>query len=398
MARSLTRWVVATVCMLGAVALAYLPPRGASADRYRSSFVITPVLQPTAARLRAQGLAEEWRRAQAALRLMEGGERLTTGAQGPTLLLTGSASIPAAARLRVAAALDTVWRHLGLAETKITVAIIVELSAPRAEPSGTPRVNRETPAYLLPDSSDRTRCVVLIPAGVYWTNVILGQQTPGQASGVPHLQLWLKGVLGPCAFYAAFGAPGKPVLRWLGRRGFDLALYPDWDASPGTAPSTESAGFMMNELGTPWYWDFLYRQSFPAVACLAGRSSSCRTAVVGRADQVVRDSVPRFVASPRSWWRQQQLVGGERYLADVAREVGRERFLRFWNSPLPVDTALAAALRAPVGEWTRRWQRRFAPQLALGPAAPLGVTLLGIVLGAAAVASVVLTAARRQVR
>jgi hypothetical protein len=91
-------------------------------------------------------------------------------------------------------------------------------------------------------------------------------------------------------------------------------------------------------------------------------------------------------------------VGGERYLADVAREVGRERFLRFWNSSLPVDTALAAALRAPVGEWSARWQRRFGPRLPLGPAAPLSAMLLGIVLGGAAVASVVLTASRREVR
>jgi hypothetical protein len=396
MARGVKGWVAATVLMLGGVALAYLPPRGARADRYRSAFVVTPFLHPTAARLRVQGLAEEWRRTQATVRLMEGRERLPAGARGPTLLLTGFDSIPAAAHRRVAAALDTVWQHLGLDETKVIVGVSVELRTPRPEASHTPRMNLETPAYLLPDSSHRAACIALIPASIYWTSVILGRQAPGQLSGVPHLQLWLKGVLGPCAFYAAFGAPGKPVLHWLGRRGFDLALYPDWDAAPGA--TSGGAEFRMIDRRTYWYWDFIYHQSFTAVACLAGRSSSCRAAVVGRADEVVDDSVPRFVTSSRWWWRQQQLVGGERYLGDVAREVGRERFLRFWNSSMPVDTALAAALRAPVGEWTKRWQGRFAPRLPLGPAAPLRAMLLGIVLAGAAVASVVLTASRRQVR
>ena len=396
MALGLKRWVAATVLGLGAVALAYLPPRGARADRYRSHFMITPVLRPTAARLRVQGLAEEWRTAHAAVRLIEGREEVAAAARSPTVLLTGSDSIPAAARLRVAAALDTVWRRLGLGETKITVGVIIELSAAHPAASHTPKMSRETPAYLLPDSSDRTTCIALIPASVYWTSVILGRQPTGQPSGHPHLQLWLKGVLGPCAFYAAFGAPGKPVLRWLGRRGFDVALYPDWDTAPGVAPS--SAGFMTYERRTQWAWDLVYHQTFTAVGCLAGRSTSCRAAVVGSADRAAGDSVPRLIASNRSWWRQQQLVGGERYLADVAREVGRERFLRFWNSSLPVDTALAAALRAPVGEWTARWQRRFAPRLPLGAAAPLSATLLGIVLGGAAVASVLLTASRREVR
>ena len=395
MARSVTGWVGATVCILVAVAFAYLPPRGAPALRSGSLFAFTPP-QASAARQRVQELAEEWRRAAATVRLLEGRARVLAGTPGPTLLLVGVDSVPAAARSRVVAALDTVWRGLGLGETKVAVGLIIDVSAARPPTPRAPRPNRETPAYLLPDSTDRTACLAMIPTSVYWASVILGQRTPGQPSGVPHLQLWLKGVLGPCAFYAAFGAPGQPVRRWLGARAFDLALYPDWDAGPPVASS--GAGFMMNDGRSQWYWGFVYHQSFSAVACLAGRAASCRAAVVGGADEGSPDSLPRFMGSNRVWWRSQRLVGGERYLADVAREVGPERFVRFWNTSMPVDTALAVALRAPVGEWTKAWQRRFAPLLPLGPAAPLGATLLGVVLGAAAVGSVVLTASRRQVR
>ncbi|HYT70127.1 MAG TPA: hypothetical protein VEK78_02025, partial [Gemmatimonadales bacterium] len=62
------------------------------------------------------------------------------------------------------------------------------------------------------------------------------------------------------------------------------------------------------------------------------------------------------------------------------------------------DTALAAALKMPVGEWTERWERRFVPRLPLGAAAPLGASGLGVLLAGAALASVALGAKRRQVR
>jgi len=97
------------------------------------------------------------------------------------------------------------------------------------------------------------------------------------------------------------------------------------------------------------------------------------------------------------WWRTQRLLPGERFLADVARVVGRDRFLRFWSSPLPVDTALALALRKPVGEWTADWQRSYAPRLRLGAAAPLGAYILSLLLAALAVSGVALTVSRRQV-
>jgi hypothetical protein len=110
------------------------------------------------------------------------------------------------------------------------------------------------------------------------------------------------------------------------------------------------------------------------------------------------DSVPRVVTLGQWWWKSQRLVAANSYLSDVAREVGRDRFLRFWSSTQPVDTALAVALRMPVGEWTVRWEGRFAPPLPLGAAAPRSASVLALLLAAAAVGSVALTARRRQVR
>jgi AcrR family transcriptional regulator len=109
-------------------------------------------------------------------------------------------------------------------------------------------------------------------------------------------------------------------------------------------------------------------------------------------------TIPQVVRIERRWWRTQHLLPGERYLSDVARAIGRDRFLSFWTSPLPVDTALAAALKQPVGEWTEQWERRFVPRIRLGAAAPLDATALALVLAAVAVALVALRASRRQVR
>jgi hypothetical protein len=92
------------------------------------------------------------------------------------------------------------------------------------------------------------------------------------------------------------------------------------------------------------------------------------------------------------------LVEGQRFLGDVARAVGRDRFLSFWTSALPVDSALAAALKRPVGEWTADWQRDFVRPIRLGPAPPLGGVAIALLIAALAVAVVAITASRRQVR
>src|SRR5437667_1689570 len=72
MARELRWWVAAALLACGAVALAYLPPRGAGG---KSRLRDEPFRQ-TPARQRAQALAAQWRAASLALRLPEYRKRL----------------------------------------------------------------------------------------------------------------------------------------------------------------------------------------------------------------------------------------------------------------------------------------------------------------------------------
>jgi len=127
---------------------------------------------------------------------------------------------------------------------------------------------------------------------------------------------------------------------------------------------------------------------------MAGRAEACRHTALGRGSG---DPVP-VVSAEQQWWKPPSLAGADRYFADLVDDIGPERFGRFWNSEFPADTALATAMRMPVGEWTRRWQATLVPPIRLGPVAPLSAAVLATLLGVVAVVLVMLTATRRQVR
>jgi hypothetical protein len=397
MARDLRWWLGGALAACSIIAAGYVPPRGAAPDdRSRDR---RP--QPTAARLRAQALANQWRAADLALRLAqyrhqvepELVRRRATDQPGPALLVDAPDTIPQYARALVRSALDTVWRQLGLGVSKVVVGVVVDFWRSEAiRTRETPKATHDLSGHLLPDSTDRATCLALVPAW-YWTRALTVTRPPASNQQVED---WLRSGLGQCAFFAAYGVPGSAVRRWLARRNYDLARFPDWDRQWQERP--EDAWLVTNPNTKRWWWEGLYQLPIAAIGCLGGRAGSCRAAVLTGAGDSYDDSLPRlFKTDLRWWWRQQRLVHGSRYLADVARDVGHDRFLRFWNSTEPVDTALAAALRMPVGEWTERWERRFAPRLPLGAAAPFSAAALGILLAGAALVSVALGAARRQV-
>jgi hypothetical protein len=299
------------------------------------------------------------------------------------MIIDGSDTLSDSIRHVLETELDAVWHKLGLNVTKISVGVVLDIR------TGSQRASSSL--YLLPDSSHRSSCIALLPAA-YWGRSLLAGTLP---SPIARFQAWLQNGLGPCAFYAAFGSPGGAIGRWLSQRNFDLALYPQWGKVDRTQ-SEPSQTLSTSDLSqNRWFWMDAYRLPPSAIGCLAGRDSSCRAAVLGKAG--AGDSVLHMVTT-RRWWLGQALVGGDRYLADVREAVGARRFREFWNSELPVDTALAAVLRTPVGEWTRRWESGLAPMIRLGPAAPVTAVLLGLLLAAGAVGWVARTVARREVR
>src|SRR5438105_9714391 len=286
MVRELRWWVAAALLACGAVALAYLPPRGAGG---KSRLRDEPFRQ-TPARQRAQALAAQWRAASLALRLPEYRKRLQPellrrrerDEPGPALLLEAPDSLAPFVRERVRAVLDTVSRQLGLGVTKVSVGLVVDLRRYVSAKAGeTPSQDVESPAYLFPDSSDRTTCVALIPAW-RWTRT-LAAQPPVRGQEVKD---WLRTGLGPCAFYAVYGAPGKGVQYWLARRGYDLAPLPLLDRERLERPQYS---FVMSQDGTRWWWGSVYSFPVTAIGCLAGRTLSCRAGVLSGAEEGADD-------------------------------------------------------------------------------------------------------------
>jgi hypothetical protein len=386
---SLKRWVLVGLVACLALALAYLPPRGAESSG--KSIFVSQSLQGTPARQRAQALADEWRNADAAVRLLEDRQRVSRDSlrASPTIVFHGP-TLPPNAVHNVETVMDSVWRDLGLGETKVRVTLVLELQRPYGS-ADTPTPLQDRVAYLAPDSAHRTTCMAYLPAGPYWTLFIQGKRH----EGFGRFSQWLEAGLGPCAFYAAYGTPGRSVESWLAARHWDVGLYL---GSHGIAGQRFSSLNLIGNPSSPWYWEAVY--SFPpaTVACLAGRPSGCRAAVLAGAAEARTIPIPNVVLVERRWWRVQHLLPGERYLGDVARTLGRDRFLDFWTSGQPVDTALAAALKQPVGEWTADWERGFVQPIRLGPAAPLGGVAIALAITVFAIVVVAGTASRRQVR
>ena len=391
-------WVAATIGVCAVVATAYIPPRGSRTSR-RENRLFTQLAGATSARVRAQALADEWRAAHQARRLLEARKELEARLRrsprvGPMLVVVASDSIAALLTASVAPKLDSAWHDLGLNETKISVGLLVDSTASGGTAAP---VEAASISYLLPDTAGRTLCVARVVENVGWRNAILRNSAGPQDEW---LRRWLKGLLGPCAFFAAYGTPSKAVRNWLENRGFDLALYPNWDESPNSS----GRGTDVPGLGTDrrWWWEYIYHQSFPAVACIAGRAAGCREAVLAASGDERHASPPSIVATDRGFWRRQRLIGSTTYLSRVAHEIGRDRFLEFWTSPLPVDSALSHALRQPVGDWTAAWQRRLVGsagrELRLGASAPLTSSLLAVLLAAVALATVALTVHKREIR
>lgn len=379
---------VGIACLV--IAAAYLPPRGGSPER--APRFANPAHPQGAKRVRAGMLAAEWRTADRAARLAEYREQLRPqiddlrcrDAAGPALLFVGP--LPDAARVTIAAKLDTAWRALQLGAPKVAVGVVVRM--PEADVASRdrvpPRQNSNSPAFLLPDSSDRSTCVVLLPLD-YWG------RRPEQIAANPQLDAWLRSGLGPCAYFAALGAPAASVGRWLRARKFDLVLGVGWDR-PNSART--SGWFGPAERHSPWFWRLLYGLPTDAVGCLGGREDGCRRAILAGADGTA-PAGGEFDAF--QWWRRQSLIGGEWYVSDLMRSFGRDRVARFWGSDLTVDSAFVEAMGVDIGAWTRRWQREQVEPVILGPRPPAGASVLSILLAAVAVGASARLAVRRRV-
>ncbi|HKI96657.1 MAG TPA: hypothetical protein VJ992_15315 [Gemmatimonadales bacterium] len=349
MAPGLTRATAAAGLLCAAIVVAYLPP----AVRTSPNAGMWSATEESMTKRHAQALDAAVRRAEVTLRLSRERdallERMERTAGGGIFIGTaGQEGTPPTARVR--AAVDSVWAALPRHDAGMRVGVkIVRMDS---APPGLDGHQVAEVWTLPPATTDGHTCIVLarlparIPPGAWSLEYAHGSR-----------------LLGPCAYYAAFGRPGAPVARWLAHGGMRYALSANWhpvdyDIDPSTVYG-----------GTPYNWSM---GSFAFEACHRGR--------VARCGDMVRDvtSVNSFrlrlgavdlsgaVRWQTSWSLGDELTPGGRYLADIVAHFGPDRFGRFWRSPADLDSGFAHAFDTPLAEWTRGWVDASYPPLPAG--------------------------------
>jgi hypothetical protein len=197
--------------------------------------------------------------------------------------------------------------------------------------------------YQMPDDPE-DRCRVYVVAGdpAYYYNAFTGERSAQQ-------------LLGPCAYYAAFGTPGPFVRRWLINGGWQYALEGSWTKAPLLGEILEDSSIFK---GPSRAMNYLNVES-GAAECIKGALDRCERAVATRPVMRVQQRISGLTA-PFTLGRQRYYAGligyqaGD-FLADAVRELGHERFRKFWTSTDSLPAAFERATGERWGAFIQRW-------------------------------------------
>jgi hypothetical protein len=232
-------------------------------------------------------------------------------------------------------------------------------------------------AYQLPDSAGRP-CVTI----TFQTNWDLPRR------------------VAPCLYAAAFGAPGRHIVQWLASTGWSTAAAVDWDSplpAPFTGPQVTDAEYqsLVQALfgfaplaGTP-----------DEMACRSGDRRACLRVITlpaARFRSAVPPEVPGMTLIHLFGGRPPFGASGAGLLGDLVRTFGRERFQRFWASPLRVEEAFRMAFDTDLADWVHDWAVGRLGPVALGPSLTWHGSLIGLVLVGLAVGVTIFGVSRRQ--
>ena len=341
---TIARWCIAVTAACAAIAALALPFPDPRPQQWMSG---TPAgLASEVARLvRASGDAyaavRRYRSAQALGRWSEVSRR------GDTTLIRIDATVPAAAREAVRASAADQWASLAQRPSGAHAEIFVYVDSTSIARAGVAEASRRPleprrfldVSFALPDAVDGARCVTIVRL---------------RGTSRAHLDaLRNESLVDVCGFFAAFGMPGPAIRAWLGAEHYRFARRSDWNVA--RAPAIDASS--------------LYALGERGGACLTGSLGACDSALgLEKAASVlpsiasdrlsaILEAAPPGHLAPGPAHPTLGDAEGE-LLADMVRDIGPERFRRFWRSDAVPDAAFMTATGEPFASWTRRWLHR----------------------------------------
>jgi hypothetical protein len=349
----------------------------------------------------AAGLGNEWRQVWTRWHLESYRARLApaadsaraAGGTSPLLLIDGPSTPEQRSELNQD--LGQTWKEAAPEGFKVAVALVIVRDGAGGPGPDTPTIPAKTaPTYFFPDSLHRDMCLAVVHES--YTGRLFFDPHRNHEVRTTDAVRWLSQSLGPCAFYGAYGVPGREIGRWLRSEGLNFAVYPRWwTRSPDPWMGFFYDGDSPKARQPVGWWVFMYSfMPWDGAACYGGRVSQCARNVFD--STAIADSQPSHWDESQ-WNREQPFFGGVAYLSDLARDLGPARFSDFWSADLPMDSAFHLATGRTVGDWTLKWARTSGPSLHLGPAAPVGDVFWGFLPALLALGAGLGYARRRQI-
>jgi hypothetical protein len=341
MALNLRRWLLIVGVGFAAIAVSLLPPRPprryeprmSVAMQFRDLYQVESRLREARTEL-ARARLRQWVEQEITTESLPGGT-------APLVIPRGASD---STRAMVAARIERLWQSVGPLDRAIrTVVLLVEDSSYRV-PSG---------QFLLPTAENRGHCVAVLSAQRYerrMNSSLVDQQMAED--------------LGVCMLYARHGFPGAHVERWFRGGGVN---YGTWYDLPGDTDHDEelipSRFSFRDAVFADWE---VYSGSLKTAECRGGKLDTCAEIILER-DSVVGDTTHAFT-EPTYQWRRRLGSGSAGLLSDLRREMGEDRFSRFWHSERPAADAFQDAFGLSAGEWTYRWLQNRTAGFRAGPA------------------------------
>lgn len=372
MAFGLRRWLIAALACSALVVVAFLPPKGDTAPRllfynYESH---EEHLRDVLRRFRSRLFLLELRDS-----LLESAARAPTE-EGPLLLV--QEWFPQLVEDTVRALAEGPFNALrdGSTEHRAVVAVTAhDVMAPWTWAGMFGRLD-----YYLPTSTDGKTCLVTLA---------LEQDAP--------VASWLRSIrsaaedhriLGPCAYYAAFGPPGSHIEEWLESTDFLTAMSPAWALDP------EPLGAL-----SPDRQRFARSYEMELYGCTAGNREACRSGLLAPSWYwlyPVSQREPGIVAARNYRYYARLGPNSGRLLSDLLIDMDAERFARFWSSESSLEAAFAEAFDVALEDWVMDWARIQMGELER-PAPRPSSAALGLLLAAVCVGGATFLVRGRQV-